>query len=100
MVAYAREEGGSMKLTKEICDASESNPGDIVSAVKDKPTPWPRPIFWRRWLVSIAFRFNHDGGMSKLCWRLSRVFASEQTHMRLAAYSSGLFMSAVMRGEL
>ena len=83
-----------MKLTKEIIEASIAKPGDFVSVRKCLPA------LWRRWLVNIAFRFDHAGAISKFCWRLSRAFATEQVHMALAAYSAGLFMNAVMRGEM
>lgn len=59
-----------------------------------------RPIFWRRWLIGLAFRLNHTGALSKLCWRLSRAIATDNTHMLLSAYVSGLYMNAILRGEM
>ncbi len=58
------------------------------------------PVFWRRWLIGWAFRLNHHGMLSKVCWRLSRLWATENTHMLLSGYVSGLYMNAIMRGEM
>ncbi len=57
--------------------------------------------FWRCWLVTLAFMWNLSGWLklSKLAWRLSRVFASEQTHMALAAYSAGILINARLIGQ-
>lgn len=59
-----------------------------------------RPIFWRRWLIGLAFRLDHASVLSKICWRLSRALATENTHMLLASYVSGLYMLAITRGEM
>ncbi len=57
--------------------------------------------FWRCWLVTLAFTWNLSGWLklSKLAWRLSRVFASEQTNMALAAYSAGILINARLQGQ-
>lgn len=59
-----------------------------------------KPVFWRRWLITWAFSLNHHSWYSKLFWRLSRFAASEDTHALLAAHSAGLYMNAIMRGEM
>ncbi len=56
--------------------------------------------FWRCWLVRVAFRLPHTGWPSRLCWRLSRAWATENTHAALVAYSSSLLMNGIMTGEL
>ncbi len=57
--------------------------------------------FWRCWLVTLAFTWNLAGrlALSKIAWRLSRVFASEQTSMALAAYSAGILINARLQGQ-
>jgi hypothetical protein len=56
--------------------------------------------FWRCWLVRVAFRLPHSSRLSRLCWRASRVLATEDTHAALAAYCSGLIMAGVMSGDM
>lgn len=65
---------------------------------------WPselRVIFFRRWLISLAFRFRWSQmpRVSALFWRLSRIGSRESLQPALAAYSSKLLMNAMMHGR-
>jgi len=57
--------------------------------------------FWRRWLVQLAFIWNLSNRpvLSKIAWRMSRWFASDNTHAALAAYCSGIMINARLNGE-
>lgn len=65
---------------------------------------WPRElrvIFFRRWLIKLAFRFRWAGLMraSDTCWRLSRVWSLQSTQPAMAAYASKQIMLALMDGR-
>jgi hypothetical protein len=56
--------------------------------------------WWRCVLVRWAFRLPHEGKLSRLCWRVARMFATENTHAALAAYTSSLIMNGILNGEM
>lgn len=60
-----------------------------------------KPIFWRRWFVLLAFKWNIEDkeSWSRWAWKASRWLATEKVHMKLAAYCTGYVMNARLRGE-
>lgn len=75
----------------------------FTSGIRFKNEIGPKRVtasWWRCWLMRVAFRSNHGGRISRLCWKLARAFASEDTHAALAAYCSGLIMNGVLNGEM
>lgn len=58
------------------------------------PEKVPRPIFWRRWLLARALRWQMSGftGWARWAWRLARLWSRGDTEMRLAAYATQLMM--------
>jgi len=63
--------------------------------------PSLRLLPWRRWCVSLAFRFRWSGmeRLSALFWRLARLWSLERTQPAISAYSTRLLMWAIMEGR-
>lgn len=56
--------------------------------------PW-----WRCRLMALAFKLRNQPKLSKPFWVLSRLWASDKTHMALSAFFTGLMMGAISKGE-
>lgn len=58
--------------------------------------PW-----WRCVLMSAAFNLRNTRfkPLANILWYLSRLWATEKTHMALSAFFTGLMMGAISKGE-
>ncbi len=56
---------------------------------------------FRRWFLRWAFSFRWSGQtrLSNFFWKYSRILATDRTHRALAAYTTSIFMSAMLEGR-